>query len=286
MNEMAVQVRPRWRRVLHAGLLAAGVYVVVLIVLLTQENRMLYPAATVSRPWREPRPDLGVRDVHLTSSDGTAIHAWFSAPAGWKPPMGAILYSHGNGSNLSYKQGTCRRWQMALKRAILVYDYPGYGKSMGRPTEAGCYAAAEAAHRFLVETHKVPPGEIILLGSSLGGAMATELATRHEQRLLVLVNSFTSFPDMAQKQVPYYPSRWLVKNRLDNLDKIERIRGPVFITHGTADPLVPFWMGERLFEKAHGPKHFHVRPGSNHQHPAEPAFFAAVRAFLDETAAR
>ena len=273
----------RWRRI---GALVVCVYLAVLGVLLCLEDRLLYPAATFARPWREPRPDLGVRDVELTASDGTAIHAWFALPAGWRAEAGVVLYSHSNGSNLSWKQGNCRRWQTELKRAVLVYDYPGYGKSGGRPSEQGCYAAAEAAHRWLVEQQRVSAGEIILVGESLGSGMATELATRHENRLLVLCGAFTSFPDMAQQKVPCYPSRWLVRNQLDNLGKIDQVRGPVFIAHGREDHCVPFGMGERLFARARQPRRFYPIPAFGHQHPADPAFFAAVRAFLDETAGK
>jgi pimeloyl-ACP methyl ester carboxylesterase len=227
-----------------------------------------------------------VQELSLTSSEGTAIHAWFMPPPGWRPEQGAVLYSHGNGSNLSLKQGNQRRWQLWVKHAVLVYDYPGYGRSGGRPSESACYAAAEAAFAWLTRTKGVPEREVVLLGSSLGSAMATELAARHDNRLLVLVGGFTSFPDMAQKTIPYYPSRWLVRNRLDNLAKIERARGPVFIAHGTEDQKVPFWMGKRLFERAPEPKRFYPIPGQGHQHPADPAFFAAVRAFLDDTRER
>jgi fermentation-respiration switch protein FrsA (DUF1100 family) len=168
---------------------------------------------------------------------------------------------------------------------VLVYDYPGYGWSEGRPSEKGCYAAAEAAFAWLTQAKEVPEREVVLLGSSLGSAMACELATRHDNRLLVLVGGFTSFPDMAQKTVPCYPSRWLVHNRLDNLSRIEHVRGPVFVAHGTEDRLVPFWMGKRLYARAPEPKRFYPVAGHGHSHPSDEAFFAAVREYLDETRA-
>ena len=103
---------------------------------------------------------------------------------------------------------------------MLIYDYPGFGKSTGRPTEQGGYAAIDAAHDWLVEREKVPANEVILVGSSLGGAFATDLASRIECRMLVLVNAFTSFPDMAQKRVPdscrragWCRTRWTTRPR-------------------------------------------------------------------------
>lgn len=280
---------PFWRKS-RGRLIARGVvfftyvYLLVLLMLLFFENRLLYPRTTFAQGWYPPSADLPVEDVELTSADGTRIHAWWSVPPGWKPQRGAILFSHGNGGNVSGRQGSMRAWLDALDRAILVYDYPGYGKSGGSPSEAGCYAAAEAAYRWLIDERHVPEGELIHVGESLGGAMATELASRHRCRMLILLSAFTSFPDMAQKTVPWLPARWLVTNRLDNLARIGNVGCPVFITHGTADELVPYWMGEKLFANTREPKRFLELPGHPHAHPHQREFYLAVREFLARTA--
>ncbi len=295
--------RPRWRRFLTivmlrdvpfwqntmprrvARVFAFGgfTYVGLFLVLLALENHLLYPGASVAREWYEPAPELGIQEIQLTSADGNTIHAWWSAPDGWTPERGAILYSHGNAGNLSMRQVNIAHWREVTKQAVLIYDYPGYGKSTGRPTEAGCYAAANAAYDWLIDKQQVAPSRLLLLGSSLGGAMAVDLASRRESRALVLVNAFTSFPDMAQKTVPWFPARWLVSNQLDNLRKIGKCDTPIFITHGTADALVPYSQGERLFAAAKEPKRFLPRPGDVHRHPTEESFFDAVVAFLEET---
>jgi hypothetical protein len=276
----------RLRRALRLVAFAAYAYLGVLIVLLWLENRLLFPGSTFAQDWVAPSTFLHVRDVELDLDDGTVIHAWWSAPPGWRPADGAILYSHGNGGNLSGRQQTVQRWQRELTRAVLIYDYPGYGKSTGRPTEAGCYAAAEAAHAWLVEEQKVAPRDLILLGSSLGAVFATHLAVREEHRALILINAFTSFPDMAQLKFPWLPARWLVSNQMNNLERMAHVQAPVFIAHGEADRLVPFSHGERLFAAAREPKRFFPMPNHGHWHPAQPEFFAAVRAFLDETKPR
>ena len=100
----------------------------------------------------------------------------------------------------------------------------------------------------------MPEAEVVHVGESLGGAIATELAVRHPRRALILLFPFSSFPDMAQKTVPWLPARWLVRNRLDNLSKIDKVGCPVFITHGTADPVIPFRQVERLYEAPREPK--------------------------------
>jgi pimeloyl-ACP methyl ester carboxylesterase len=276
--------RSRCRRVARFVVLACYIYIATLLVLLALEDRLLFPGATIARPWHEPPNDLRIRDLTFDSATGDHIHAWFSAPEGWTPQQGAILISHGNGGNLSRLSSRAYRWREALGRAVLLYDYPGYGKSSGRPSEDGCYAAGEAALRWLIESQGVPAGEIILVGESMGGAIAVELATRHRVRLLALHGAFTSFPDMAQVRFPCFPSRYLVHNRMDNKAKIHLTQCPVLITHGTADSVVPFHQGERLFAAAHEPKQFVRLEGHGHAPPQEEDFFEMVRQFLAKTA--
>jgi hypothetical protein len=79
---------------------------------------------------------LHVREITV-DSNGEEIHGWFTTPENWKPQQGAVLYSHGNRNNLSAIGDNVARWRDRLGRAVLLYDYPGYGKSTGRPSEAG-----------------------------------------------------------------------------------------------------------------------------------------------------
>ena len=276
--------RSRCRRVTRLTVLAGYFYVATLLVLLALEDCFLFPGATVARPWREPPAYLRVRETTFASAAGDRIHAWFSVPEGWTPRRGAVLMSHGNGSNLSRLNGRVYRWRELLGRAVLLYDYPGYGKSSGRPSEDGCYAAGEAALSWLCEGQCVPLADVILVGESMGGAVAVELATQHRVRLLVLHGAFTSFPDMAQVRFPCFPSRYLVHNRMDNEAKIPFVQCPVLITHGTADNVVPFDQGERLFAAAHEPKQFIRLDGHGHGPPTKEDFFDAVRTFLSKTA--
>lgn len=276
--------RSRGRRVARLALLACSLYVAGFFALLALEDRLLFPAATIARPWCEPPAYLNVRELDLEFAAGDRIHAWFTAPDGWTPGRGAVLYSHGNGSNLSRLGGRVYRWRESLGRAVLVYDYPGYGKSGGRPSEGGCYAAGEAALRWLTDDQGVPAGEVVLIGESMGGAVAVELATRSTARLLVLEGAFTSFPDMAQVRFPVYPCRYVVRNRMDNEAKIGHARCPVLVAHGTADDVVPFRQGERLFAAAQAPKLFVRLDGHGHPPPNDREFFATVRQFLSSTA--
>jgi fermentation-respiration switch protein FrsA (DUF1100 family) len=248
------------------------------------EDRFLFRPVPASVDWQSPPPELVVEDVTLTGADGTRLHAWFTAPDGWTPAQGAVLYAHGNAGNLSHRGNILIRWRQ-LGLAVLIFDYPGYGRSEGRPSETGCYAAGDAAFRWLIAVCRVPAGRVLFYGGSLGGAIALDLAVRQPHRGVVLVSVFTSVRDMARKTFPWLPARWLVRNRFDNLGKIPRLRSPLFLAHGTADRLVPFGQGERLFAAANEPKRFFPMAGYDHQHTPGPDFYVALREFLAETAA-
>jgi fermentation-respiration switch protein FrsA (DUF1100 family) len=205
-------------------------------VLLALENSMVYHPTTASQDWRQP-PTVEVHDIHLPLGDGTTIHAWWCPAPG---ADGALLYCHGNAGNLSHRGGAIPHLQQVLGTSVLIFDYPGYGRSTGRPTEAGCYAAADAAYEWLIDKQGVRPERVLLYGGSLGGGVAVDLASRRPHRALVLCKTFTSIPDVGQALYPWLPVRWLMRNRYDSLAKLVTCRQPVFIGHGTVDELIPF----------------------------------------------
>ncbi len=248
-------------------------------------SRFVFHPVEHSRDWLPPPPGLPVEDLDLAGAASTRIHAWWATPPGWQPADGALLYCHGNAGNLSHRGEGIRRWLNLFGMGVLIFDYPGYGKSGGRPTEAGCYAAADASYDWLLKAG-VPGERVLLYGGSLGGAVAIDVAARRPHRALVLVSAFSSLEEMARKVLPWLPTRWLVRDQWDNLAKIRRCTRGVFIAHGTADRVVPFAQGERLFAAAPQPRQFFRMPGHDHHHTPSPDFYKALRDFLDTAGPR
>jgi fermentation-respiration switch protein FrsA (DUF1100 family) len=278
--------RPRsWKRRLITWELEAGVvYIGVVIVLSAMENWMLYHPIPASEDWIDPSVyNLKAQDVELHTANGTRLHAW------WCPienatdnhARGALLYCHGNAGNLSHRAYAISSWQQALHLPVLIFDYPGYGKSAGKPGEKQCYAAADAAYDWLTQTKGVPGDQIVIYGGSLGGGVAVDLASRRPHRALVLAKTFTSIPDVGQSVYPWLPVRWVMRNRFDNLAKIGQCRRPVFMAHGTADGLVPFSLAKKLYEAANEPKHFSILEGRDHNDALPPEMFQELRTFLE-----
>jgi fermentation-respiration switch protein FrsA (DUF1100 family) len=259
----------------------AGAYLAVLLVLMAFEDRLVFHPVRAAEDWT-PVPSEQFQDVDLRTADGTRIHAWWLPREG---ASGAVLCCHGNAGNLSHWGTALLTLGQALGESVLMFDYPGYGRSEGVPNEAGCYAAADAAYDYLTGTRRVPPEQVVLYGQSLGGGVVVDLASRRPHRGLVLVSTFTTMPDAGQRLAPWLPVRWMMHNRFDSLAKIGRCRAPVFVVHGTDDGLVPLEMGRRLFEAANEPKAFFPVEGAGHNDLPLETFLPKLRQFLDEHAA-
>jgi hypothetical protein len=278
-----------WKRtVLRLALYPLVVYFGVCLVLWLLENHLMYRPVSYREEWLSPPPGSRAQDVEFDTEDGTRIHAWWCPTADWDPSKGAVLYCHGNHGNVSQWAPAVLPWQRKFGQAVLLFDYPGYGRSAGKPNEASCYAAATAAFDWLVAKQHVRPQDILLCGISLGGGVVTDLATRRDHRALILISTFTSAPDVGKSLFPWLPVRWLMRNRYESLKKIGQCRRPVFIAHGTADQLIPFVQGERLFAAVQGPRGFFRLEGYTHGQAASPGddFFAALRLFFQENSVR
>jgi len=237
------------------------IYVGVVLVFLLLERSLVFRPSSPAESWLEP-VDPKSKDVFFTDAAGTKLHGWWTAPD--DPAAGAVLVAHGNGGNVTHRGPLAADLRRHLGAGVLLFDYPGYGKSESKPSEETCYASAEAAYLWLKNEAHIAPGRIILLGESLGGGPAVEMATRHEHRALVLVFTFTSLPAAAKYHYPWLPTKWLMQTRFDNLSKIGRCPQPVFIAHGTADEIVPFAHGEQLFAAANESKEFLRMEGMTH----------------------
>ncbi len=266
-----------WRRFIRRRVqFWGGAYLLIVFGMWLFENRLVYHPTPASEDWM-PAPNPAIQDVTFDSPDGTPIHAWWLPR---EPNDLVLLVCHGNSGNLSHRGVTLDRLSDRLRVSVLIFDYPGFGKTLGKPNEPRCYDAAEAAIRWLRDDRKVPTERIILYGESLGGGVATELATRYSCHSLVLVKTFSSVPAAAKFHYPWVPCHWLMTNRFDNLAKIGRVNCPVLIASGTADRTVPYEHGEALFAAANEPKEFYPAIGSDHNDPMPDEFWDRLGAFL------
>jgi len=252
------------------------VLVLVLIVMWFEERLIFFPTRYPEGDW-EPA-GLAFEDAWFEAPDGTRLHGWYVPHPN---PRALVLWSHGNAGNLSGRADLLEELHRRARVAVLIYDYRGYGRSEGRPNEAGILADARAARRWLAKREGVAEQDIVLLGRSLGGAVSVDLAAADGARGLILDGAFTSVPDVAAHHFPWLPVRWLLRTHLDALTKIERYQGPLLQIHGEADTVVPLELGRKLFAAAGEPKHMLILPGADHNDFPPDEYFEAMLAFLD-----
>jgi uncharacterized protein len=270
-------MRPTSALAVAAALLPAGGCAAVSAPLAAVENRIVFfPHPYPVGDWT---PDPCVRDVWVDAPDGVRLHGWLAEPdAG--PPREVVLFCHGNGRNITTRRHVLELFRDRMGCAVLVFDYRGYGKSTGRPTECGVLADARAARRWLADHAGVREGDVVIAGHSLGGGVAVDLAARDGARALILEGTFTNLPDVAASHAPLLPVRAVMQASLNSVGKIPAYRGPLLQVHGDADRVVPYALGLRLHAAAGGPKEFVTVPNGNHNDLYTPGYVAALDRFL------
>jgi alpha-beta hydrolase superfamily lysophospholipase len=193
---------------------------------------------------------LGFEDHHFVTDDGVKLHGWYmpGREAGF-----TVLHFHGNAGNISHRLHLYRRWHdMGL--AVFAFDYRGFGKSEGEPSEPGLYEDGRAAWRELQDSQNIPAERTILAGRSIGCAVAAELATAVNAAGLALETPFTSIPDMAKEHYPWLPLGPFIRSRFDILQIIEGVEIPLLVISANDDRIAPAWMAGRILEAAKAPK--------------------------------
>ena len=189
---------------------------------------------------------LPYEDVRITTTDGENLHGWFVPAA---QARAAVLFFHGNAGSIVHRLDWLPMFQQ-LRLSVLLVDYRGFGASTGSPSEAGTHIDAETAWRFLTETRGIPAGRIVVMGESLGGAVAARLAARVHPAALVLHSAFTSAPDLAADLYPFLPARLLTRFDYNTLDAVMKLRCPLLVAHSPGDEIVPVAHGRRLHDAA------------------------------------
>lgn len=235
-----------------------------------EQNQVYHP----SREMDASGADLGrpCEDVYFKSRDAVELNGWFF-PAEANSPRArlVLLICHGNAGNISHRLGL---YQLLLETGVGVFafDYRGYGRSRGGPTEEGTYLDAQAAHEWL-RRKGCSGNRILAFGESLGGGVASELCLREETGGLILQSTFTSIPAIGAELFPWLPVRWMSRIKYDTHSKLPRLKIPVLIMHGRGDELIGFHHSERNFAAANEPKLFWEIKGEHNEPLSDQAQF-------------
>ncbi len=228
--------------------------------------------AATPRDW-----GLKYTDVRFKAADGTALHGWYIPAANSDK---ALLFLHGNAGNISDRAESIKIFHR-LGFSILIFDYRGYGRSRGSPSEKGLYLDARAGWKQL-RAKGFKPAQITLFGRSLGGAVASRLATRVQPAALVLESTFSSVRDMANQMLPLLSKLLYKRFRFDTVDNIRRITTPLLVLHSPDDEIIPFRLGQKIYLHANSSKSF-VRLKGGHNDGfmrSQPGYEQALRKFF------
>jgi uncharacterized protein len=276
------------RRLLKLALLVSALgYAGAAAYLMLNEQRLVFHPAERAVPSPPAHLALRERTVTFSATDGTRLSAWI-VPAARADSSGMwLLICHGNYGNIGYgKRPEFMASMRDLGVNLFAFDYRGFGASEGSPEEKGLYADAMASYRYLTDSLRVPPEQIVIFGHSLGSGVAVELATQVAAAALVVEGAYTSVPDRGQEIYPALPVRLLASQRFASLDKIERVAMPKLFLHSPEDVVIPFAHGQRLFAAAKGPKRFvSVRGGHDDAFRADKAvYYGSIAQLLQEVA--
>ena len=255
-------------------------YILYCLLLFSMQRMMLFPRGMIGTPPDETPNIPGLEKIWVNTTHGK-VEAWFMPPAAGpsKGPAPLVIFAHGNGELIDF-------WPHELKRftefgaGVLLVEYPGYGRSKGRPSQASITDAFVNAYDMLAERETVDSSRIILFGRSIGGGAVCALAKARPSAALVLMSTFTGVRAFSSR---YLVPGFLVLDPFDNLAVVQTYSGPILILHGSKDEIIPYGQGMKLYRAARHGKMITYDAGHNDCPPDWNIFWKDIESFLRET---
>ena len=265
---------PGWKRVLKLiGLNLIAAYLVYAVALFAWQRDLVFPGANLGAPSAEPPGDTEVTRIAALDAE---VDAWLLLPRGAMEPSAAIVFVHGNGELID-DFATLAFPARELGYAVLLVEYPGYGRSTGETTRETLMATHEAAYDWLIERDDIDADRVAFFGRSMGGAIACDLASRRPSSHLIVMSTFTHLSWFA---ADLWLPPFLVRDRFACIDVLGTYERPVMVFHGRRDEMIPFEHGERLSEAAHDATFLSMNCAHNDCPPDRREMWRTVDAFL------
>lgn len=240
-----------------SGIILFLFFLLFLFVKYYEKNGVFFPVKNVTDS--PERVGLPFDDIYFLTEDGQKLNAWFIAN---KKSDLVLLFFHGNAGNIGHRVDLLNILS-ALEINIFIFDYRGYGKSTGKPTEKGIYLDALGAYTYLIEIMGFLPENVIVYGKSIGTCPAIDLAAKKQIGKMIIDSGFSSAADMGKLIIPFFSMRILMSLRFNSIQKIKHINCEKFFIHSVNDEIVPFKLGKKLYDQALEPKEFFQTIGSH-----------------------
>ena len=243
------------------------------------QRQIMYPRNLIPAPPPSAQKIPGLEQIWLDTSFGK-VESWLLRPAIENPsaPVPAVIFAHGNGELIDF-------WPDELKPftrfglALLLVEYPGYGRSAGKPSQESITETFMAAYDALTARKDIDRSRILLFGRSLGGGAVCALAARRPSRALILMSTFTSVRSFA---VRYLVPGFLARDPFDNLAVVRAYAGPILFLHGKYDGVIPFRHSLALHKAAKNSQFIAYDAGHNDCPPDWNVFWQQLESFLRE----
>ncbi|EKN48614.1 MULTISPECIES: alpha/beta hydrolase [Pseudomonas syringae group] len=256
-------------------------------------SMLFYPEPGL--PFTPDKARLEYRDVNLTAADGTRLHGWWLPAKAGVPVKGTVLHLHGNGGNMSWHLGGSW-WLPEQGYQVLMLDYRGYGQSQGEPSLPAIYQDIQAAFDWLKAAPEVQGKPLVVLGQSIGGALAVHYLAEHPDersriKALVLDGVPASYRDVARNSLsnswltlPFRtPLSWFIPDGDSAVNGLPRIAGtPMLIFHSMDDTLVPLVNGISVYKAAPPPRVLQLTRGGHVQTFADPLWRQVMLRYLED----
>ena len=219
---------------------------------------------------------VSVNKINIETPDNIKLLSWYHKKdfKNYK----TILFLHGNAGSLENRIHKINHFKN-MKVNFLIISWRGFSGNNGIPTEQGLYRDARSAISWL-KNEGIMTKDIIIYGESLGTAVAIEIAQNKSFAGVILESPFTSMVDAAKNKYPFFPIRFLLKDKYESDKKIKNVKNPLLIMHGKVDKIVPFWMGKKIYELANEPKYSYFSKQDNHMMEYNEKMIEILREYL------
>lgn len=241
------------------------------------QRQIMFPRGMIPQPTPAAQKLPGLEKIWLKTDSGK-IESWLLPPASGSAagPAAAVIFGHGNGELIDFWPDDLKGFgQRGL--AVLLVEYPGYGRSAGSPSQGSITQAFVAAYDALISRKDIDASRIVLFGRSLGGGAVCALSVKRPSAALILMSTFTSARSFAKR---YLAPSFLVRDPLDNLSAVEKYKEPILIMHGRHDTVIPFSHATALRKAARTGKLISYEAGHNDCPPDWNVFWQDIEIFL------
>ena len=185
-------------------------------------------------------------EIQIVTDDNLSLLSWFHLGNKTLP---LLIYFHGNSFSIGDRAYRIKRY-INQNWSVLLVSWRGFGGNKGNPTEKNLYKDGESVLRWISKNTNFSKDQIVIYGESLGSGVAVELGIKYNFLSVVLEAPFTSIPEIAKNRYKIYPTKYLVKDKFDNISKIDQLKSPLLIISGKKDEIVPHEHSLRLLNKA------------------------------------